>query len=93
MTCLLCGAVNPYAADGYFGQNKMMQKSSKCSKHYHMGTHSRVLSESFPMNSNMTGFRCFSKNICSLDESSLSTRRVKAASMSKSCCKTKSGVK
>ena len=29
-----------------------------------MGTHLRELSESFPMNTNMTGFRCFSKNIC-----------------------------
>ena len=29
-----------------------------------MGTHLRVLSESFPMNTNMTGFRWFSKNLC-----------------------------
>ena len=26
-----------------------------------MGTHLRVLSKSYPMNTNMTGFRCFSK--------------------------------
>ena len=25
-----------------------------------MGTHLRALSESYPMNTNMTGFRCFS---------------------------------
>ena len=30
-----------------------------------MGTHMRLLSESYPMNTNMTGFRCFS-NICIL---------------------------
>ena len=28
-----------------------------------MGTHPRVLSESHPMNTNMTGFRWFSKNL------------------------------
>ena len=28
-----------------------------------MGTHMKVLSESFPMNTNMTGFRCFPKNL------------------------------
>ena len=31
-----------------------------------MGTHLRQLSESYPMNTNMTGFRWFSKNICVL---------------------------
>ena len=43
-----------------------------------MGTHLRVLSESFPMNTNMTGFRWFSKifAICASGESSLSIRRV-----------------
>ena len=30
-------------------------------KPWHMGTHLRVLSESYPMITNMTGFRCFSK--------------------------------
>ena len=30
----------------------------------HMGTLLRVLSESFPMNTIMTGFRCFPKNLC-----------------------------
>ena len=31
-----------------------------------MGTHLRVLSESYPMNTNMTGFRWFSENLCIL---------------------------
>ena len=31
-----------------------------------MGTHLRVLSENFPMNTNMTGFRCIQKNLCVL---------------------------
>ena len=31
-----------------------------------MGTYLRVFSESFPMNTNMTGFRSFSKNPCVL---------------------------
>ena len=31
-----------------------------------MGTHLRELSESVSMNTNMTGFRCFSKNVVSL---------------------------
>ena len=31
-----------------------------------MGTHLRVLSESYPMNTNMTGFRWFSKLFASL---------------------------
>ena len=44
-----------------------------------MGTHPRILSESYPMNTNMTGFRCFQKSLhpCDLDESSLSTGRDK----------------
>ena len=72
--------LNPYAADGYFGQQKMMQKTFKIlSKPCQMGTHLRVLLESFPMNTNVTGFRCFSKIFapCGLDESSLSIGRVK----------------
>ena len=50
----------------------------------HVGTHLRELRESFPMNTNMTGFRWFSKNFVfsSLDESSLIMERVK-----KSLCK------
>ena len=43
-----------------------------------MGTHLRELSEGFPMNTNMTGFRWFSKIFASLalGESSLSRGRV-----------------
>ena len=42
------------------------------------GTHLRVLSEIYPMNTNMTGFRWFSKTIGSLclDKGSLSIGRV-----------------
>ena len=45
-----------------------------------MGTHLTVLSESFPMNINTTGFICFSKELrpCALDVSSLSSGWVKA---------------
>ena len=45
---------------------------------WQMGTHFTVLSESYPMNTNMTGFRWFSKilNPCALDESSLFIGRV-----------------
>ena len=32
-----------------------------------MGTHLRVLSKSYPMNTNMTGFRWFSKMFASLN--------------------------
>ena len=44
-----------------------------------MGTYLKGLNESYPMNTNMTGFRWFSKNFhaCALDENSLSIRRVK----------------
>ena len=48
-------------------------------KPWQMGTHWRVLSKSYPMNTNMTGFRWFIKIfafLC-LDESSLSIGRVK----------------
>ena len=41
-----------------------------------MGTHMRVLSKSFPMNTNMTGFRWFLNIFATLDESSLSIGRV-----------------
>ena len=34
-----------------------------------MGSHQTVLNDSFPMNTTMTGFRCFSKISCPLDES------------------------
>ena len=44
-----------------------------------MSTHLRVLSESYLMNTNMTGFRCFSKTLhpYALDESRLSSGRFK----------------
>ena len=47
-------------------------------KPWHMGTHLRVLSKSYPMNTNMTGLDGFQKSLptCALDESSLSIRRV-----------------
>ena len=43
------------------------------------GTHLRVLSESYLMNTNMTGFRWFKKSLhpYALDESSLSIGRIK----------------
>ena len=49
-----------------------------------MGNQLRVLSESFPMNINMTRCRWFQKYSChcALDESSLSIRRVKAIHLS-----------
>ena len=45
-----------------------------------MGTHLRVLNESFPMNTNIIGFRWFSKIFVSLrlDESSIGIERVNA---------------
>ena len=51
-----------------FGQEEMMQKTLKKKrlKHWHMGTHLRVLSESNPMNTNMTGFPIVFKNLCFL---------------------------
>ena len=52
--------LNPYAAGSLFGQYKMTQKAEKWLKPWHMGTHLRVLSESYPINTNMTGFRWFS---------------------------------
>ena len=46
-----------------------------------MGTHLRVLSESYPVNINMTGFRWISKGLasCSLDEGILSIGRTKTS--------------
>ena len=43
-----------------------------------MGTHLRTLSENYPMNTSMTGFRWFSKIFASSfwDESSLSIGRI-----------------
>ena len=53
--------INPFAAGGLFGWYKMIQKHLKDDfKSWHMGTHLRVLIESYPMNINMTGFIWFS---------------------------------
>ena len=62
--------ISLYAA-GWLIQNdaKNLQKRLKL---WDMGTHRRVLSKSFPMNTNMTGFLC----LCVLDKSSLSIGRV-----------------
>ena len=51
-----------------------------------MGTHLIAHSESYPMNTNMTGFRWFSKSKChyALDENSLIIGRVKIGNISKS---------
>ena len=57
---------------------KLCKKPAKLLKPWHTGTHLRVLSESYPMNTNMTGFRWFSSlHPCALDKSSLSIGRVK----------------
>ena len=45
-------------------------------KPWRLGTHQRVLSKSYPMNTNMTGYRCFFKYLRALDESSLSIGRI-----------------
>ena len=44
----------------------MMQKPEKMNETLAHGTHLRVLSESYLMNINMTGFRWFLKNLCIL---------------------------
>ena len=48
-------------------------------KLWQMGTHLRVLSESYVMNTHMIGLDGFQKSLrpCALDESSLSIKRVK----------------
>ena len=51
--------VYQFAAGGLFNQYKIMQKTLKNDKPCHMGTHARVLRESYLVNTNMTGFRCF----------------------------------
>ena len=60
-------ANNPNAAGGEFGQYEIMQKKSeRCLKPWNMGTHLRILSESYPMNTNITGFKWFSRIFASL---------------------------
>ena len=56
------------------------EKNEKWLKPWHMGTHLGVLSESYPMNTNMSGYIVdFQQSLhpCTLDESSLSIGRVK----------------
>ena len=62
-----------------FDKYKMMQKHAKRLKPWHIGTHLRVLSDSFALNTNMTGFRMFLKNRCpcAFIEVSHSIRKVK----------------
>ena len=43
---------------------KWCKKPEKSLKPWHMGTHLKVLIKSFPMSTNMTGFRWFSKKFC-----------------------------
>ena len=45
---------------------KLCIKPDKCLKSWHMGTHLKVLSEGYPMNTNMIGFRLFYKDLCVL---------------------------
>ena len=49
-----------------FANSKWCKKPEKWLKPWHMRTHLRVLSESYQMNTNMTGFKCFSKIFVSL---------------------------
>ena len=49
-----------------FACTKWCKNPEKRLKPWHIGTHLRVLSESFQMNTNMTGFRWFSKIFVSL---------------------------
>ena len=46
---------------GHFKIQVKVSGSIDFIKPWHMGTHPRVGSESYPVNANMTGFRCFSK--------------------------------
>ena len=54
--------------------NKKDAKNEKWLKPWHMGTHLRVLSKSYPMNTYITGFRK-SLHPCALDKSSFRIRR------------------
>ena len=56
----------------------MMQKPEKLLKPWDMGTHLTVLSESYQMNTNMTGLKCSQKSFCpcAFDESIFSIERI-----------------
>ena len=58
---------------------KWCKKPENLLKPLHMSTHLRALSESFPLNTNMTRIKWFSESLCpcALDISSLSIGRVK----------------
>ena len=45
---------------------KLCIKPDKCLKPWQMGTHLKVLSEGYLMNTNKTGFGCFYKDLCFL---------------------------
>ena len=60
-----------------FAKTKWCKKAEKWLKHWHIGTQLRVLSESFLMSTNMTGFGWKSLHPRALDESSVSFGRVK----------------
>ena len=57
----------------------MQKKNEKWLKPWHMGTHLRILGESYLMNTNVKRFRWFKKSLhpCALDVSSLNIGRVK----------------
>ena len=62
-----------------FANTKCWKHPEKLLKPWHMGTHLRVLSESYPMKptcQGLDGFQKKSLHPCSLDESSLSIGRV-----------------
>ena len=63
----------------------MMQRTKKGLKPWHKGTHLRVLSSSYQMNTNMTGFNYMGLKkylrTFALEESSLSIRRVKVQTL------------
>ena len=49
-----------------FANTKFHKKAEKWLKPWYMDTHQSVLNESYPMNTNMTGFKWFSKFFASL---------------------------
>ena len=59
-------SIIPYVAGSSFSQNKMWKKAEKWQKPWHMGTHMRVLSQSYLMNINMAGIRWLSNILVGL---------------------------
>ena len=49
-----------------FANTKCCKNTEKLLKPCHIGTHRRVLSKSYPMNTNITGLRCFFRNLLPL---------------------------